>query len=152
MERSQAANRTGIDVTDDAVIAIACFSQHQIRIYDGHDSSFACLDVIGKHGKELGQFNVPQRLCFAPANTLLVCDHNNNRVQHMTMFGAVISHFTVRMPVAVAVHSGASGGLVAVSVEVGPLEIHRFPTFEVPSLLLSDFDTFSVQCCIFVVS
>jgi DNA-binding beta-propeller fold protein YncE len=91
--------------------------------------SFQRACVIGREGTGPAEFDGPYRLCFTDDDTILVCDYDNNRVQHLTVVGEYIRSFAVRLPFSIAVH----GDMVAVGTADGPIEIHSLSTGELIS-------------------
>ena len=57
---------------------------HAIKAFD---SSNTFLYQFGEKGNQDGQFNSPCGMCFDDSNNLLVCDHDNNRVQQFSLDG-----------------------------------------------------------------
>ncbi|XP_022793840.1 tripartite motif-containing protein 3-like [Stylophora pistillata] len=57
---------------------------HCIKAFD---SSGTFLYKFGEKGNQDGQFNTPRDMCLDGSVNLLVCDHNNNRVQQLSLDG-----------------------------------------------------------------
>src|SRR5262245_45353025 len=52
----------------------------------------------GSSGADLGQFNGPAGLCLDGAQNLFVCDHNNGRIQRLSLSGTAIAAWSYASP------------------------------------------------------
>jgi DNA-binding beta-propeller fold protein YncE len=95
----------GMAVNADGSMMAVSFGNptHQVHVFR-LTPSFEQVRVIGKQGNRPAEFQQPVRLCFADADSLLVCDLGNNRVQQLTVAGDYLNSFTVQRPVSIATY------------------------------------------------
>ena len=108
-----------------SMMAVSYLDLDQVHVFQLRPS-LERVCVIGREGTGPAEFELPRRLFFTDDDTILVCDHNNNRVQQLTGAGEYLSSITVRMPFSIAAH----GDMVAVGTTASPIEIHSLATGE----------------------
>lgn len=77
----------GAGSPDGLMFAVAERTSAQCRIMIYNVMSRAKIRWFGKYGKEPGNFNCISKICFSSAETLLVSEDNNKRVQEVTVAG-----------------------------------------------------------------
>ena len=104
-----------------------------LNVYELPDMKL--LATLGSSGNGPNNLSTPLGLCFTDANTLLIADFGNDRVQHWTTEGRHIATFATSIyPICVAsrgevVAVGTSSGVCVYSLESGAM-LHTWPNMD----------------------
>ena len=102
-------------------LVVSFYDEHVLRVYKLLPTFELVRKLGSTAGAGLGQFKQPFKLCFAPAEHILVTEWENNRVQEVTLAGVHVRSFHVVHACAVALH----GDLMAVGTLRATLHILR---------------------------
>lgn len=121
------ATRIGMALSPaEDVLAISNADKGAIEVYSF--PAMSLLRILGSSGSRPGHFHTPYKLCFSQAGTLLVVEHENDRVQEVTLTGGHVRYIgerTIRSPCAISV--SRAGDLVAVTW-AGHVSLFQFDT------------------------
>jgi len=89
-----ARKNCGLAITSDSShMVVSNVSTNQLSVYRLSDGSH--VRSFGSEGEAAGQFNRPCGLCMTKENTILVAEHDNERIQEMTLEGGHVKFIGV---------------------------------------------------------
>ena len=91
-------------------------------VADRDNNSIKCFDQsgtflykFGKEGDQDGQFNCPRGVLVDSSNNLLVCDHDNNRVQQFSLDGRFTGKTITDLPTPIGIATAPDGRILVTS-------------------------------------
>jgi sugar lactone lactonase YvrE len=91
-------------------LLISDYTENCVAVFSLPDFQFAH-KLVAEIGDGPTELNYPRGLCITDANTLLIADYHNDRVQHWKLNGDSITSYSVKDPALVASH----GNVVAIA-------------------------------------
>ena len=105
-------------------LAAAIYAHDAVFVYALPDMQRVA--ILGGRGTGPGVFQFPRGLCFVDDGSILVCDYENSRVQHLTLDGTWVATYEVQLPRCIALHGDALviGSCQSAGVHVLSLRSH----------------------------
>ena len=90
----------GVKISSDNLLYVCDTNNHRVMV---HDLQLNMIDMIGKQGTKLGQFQDPNDLAFDKDGNMYVADGDNNRIQVFSPKKKPLREYAVDYPVTICV-------------------------------------------------